>query len=239
MHADVTELRDFYATPLGQVVRRLLMPRLRARWTSVKGETIVGLGFATPYLGSFRRDGARVVALMPAAQGAIVWPREGGVLSVLVEEDRLPLGDTSVDKLLAIHCLEGAERVRPLLREMWRVLAPNGSLILVTPNRRGLWARLDTTPFGQGRPYSSRQLYQLLEGAMFTPVHTAPALFMPPLDRRLLVRSSVAWERVGARLTPGFAGVHIVEARKELVATVGKTARVRAIDGVAAAIRAR
>ena len=84
MHADVTELRDFYATPLGQVVRRLLMPRLRARWTSVKGETIVGLGFATPYLGSFRRDGARVVALMPAAQGAIVWPREGGVLSVLV-----------------------------------------------------------------------------------------------------------------------------------------------------------
>lgn len=237
MHADVTELRDFYATPIGQVVRRLLMPRIRSRWTSVRGETIVGLGFATPYLGSFRRDGARVAALMPAAQGAIVWPREGGVLTALVEEDRLPLGDTSVDKLLAVHCLEGAERVRPLLREMWRVLAPAGSLILIVPNRRGLWARFDTTPFGQGRPYSGRQLTQLLEGAMFTPVDVTPALFMPPFDHRLLVRSSVAWERVGARLTPGFAGVVMVEAKKELVATVGKVARVRVTSEIAAAVR--
>lgn len=239
MHVDVTELRDFYATPLGQVVRRLLMPRIRSRWKSVKGETIVGLGFATPYLGSFRRDGARVAALMPAAQGAIVWPKEGGVLSALADEDRLPLGDTSVDKLLAVHCLEGAERVRPLLREMWRVLAPAGSLILIVPNRRGLWARLDTTPFGQGRPYSRRQLTELLEGALFTPVDFTPALFVPPFDHRLVVRSSVAWERLGARLTPGFAGVVIVEARKEMVAIVGKTARVRAPIEVAAAVRGR
>jgi SAM-dependent methyltransferase len=237
MHLDVAELRDFYATPLGQVVRRLVTPRIRSRWTSVRDQTIVGLGFATPYLGSFRRDAARVSALMPATQGALVWPKEGGVLSALVDEDRLPLGDTSVDKLLAVHCLEGAERVRPLLREMWRVLAPEGSLILIVPNRRGLWARLDTTPFGQGRPYSRRQVTQLLEGAMFTPVDWTSALFMPPIDHRLLVRSSVAWERLGARLTPGFAGLVIVEAKKELVATVGKTARVRLGSEVAAAIR--
>lgn len=239
MHADVTELRDFYATPLGQAVRRLVMPRIRSRWTSVRGETIVGLGFATPYLGSFRRDGARVAALMPAGQGAIVWPKEGGVLTALAEEDQLPLGDACVDKLLAVHCLEGAERVRPLLREMWRVLAPNGSLIMVVPNRRGLWAQLDTTPFGQGRPYSRRQLVQLLEGAMFTPVDVLPALFMPPFDHRLIVRSSVALERLGARLAPAFSGIVVVEARKELVAIVGKSARVRSAVEVASAVRGR
>ena len=228
MHVDVSELRDFYATPLGQVVRRLLMPRIRRRWPVVRGETIVGLGYAAPYLGSLRHDASRVAALMPAAQGALVWPKEGGALTALVEEDRLPLPDTSVDKLLAVHCLEGAERVRPLLREMWRVLAPAGSVLIVVPNRRGLWARMDTTPFGQGRPYSRRQLVSLLEEAMFTPVDWTTALFMPPLDYRIVVRSATAWERLGQGITPGFAGVLIVEARKEMVALVGKRARTAA-----------
>lgn len=227
MHADVAELRDFYATALGQVVRRLLVPRIRARWANVRGETLVGLGYATPYLGGLRLEASRVAALMPSAQGALVWPKQGGVLTALVEEDRLPLGDTSVDKLLAVHCLEGAERVRPLLREMWRVLAPAGSLVIIVPNRRGLWARMDTTPFGQGRPFSRRQLVQLLEEAMLTPVDCSSALFLPPLDHRLVVRSAVAWERLGQRVTPGFAGVLIVEARKEMVALIGKQARVR------------
>lgn len=233
MHVDVTELRDFYATPLGQVVRRLVTPRIRQRWPLVRGESIVGLGYAAPYLGGLRRDAARVAALMPAAQGALVWPREGGVLTALVEEDRLPLADTSVDKMLAVHCLEGAERVRPLLREMWRVLAPAGSLLLVVPNRRGLWARLDTTPFGQGRPFSRGQIVRLLEEAMFTPVDWTSALFLPPFDHRLVVRSAVAWERLGARVTPGFAGVLIVEARKEMVALVGKRERASALPEIA------
>ncbi|MGD9784763.1 MAG: methyltransferase domain-containing protein [Hyphomicrobiaceae bacterium] len=237
MNLDVLELRDFYASSLGQVVRRLLSARIRARWTSVRGQTVVGLGFATPYLGAYRKEATHVVALMPATQGALVWPREGGVLSVLADEDRLPLGDASIDKMLAIHCLEGAERIRPLLREIWRVLAPEGSVILVVPNRRGLWARVDTTPFGHGRPYSRRQLMRLLEESMFHPVDWSPSLFLPPFDRRLVVRSAIAIERVGATVTPGFAGVVVVEAKKELVAAVGKAERVRGVGELAASAR--
>jgi hypothetical protein len=48
-----------------------------------------------------------------------------------------------------------------LLREVWRVLAPNGRLLAVVPNRRGLWARIDTTPFGHGRPFSRGQVTHL------------------------------------------------------------------------------
>jgi len=237
MSLDVSELRDFYQTPLGQVVRRLLAARIRSRWAVARGQSVVGLGFATPYLGSFRTEAAHVAALMPSTQGALVWPRSGGVLTALVEEDQLPLGDASVDKLLAVHALEGAERVRPLLREMWRVLAPEGRLIIVVPNRRGVWARLDSTPFGYGRPYSRTQLTRLLEESMLTPVEWSPALFMPPVDKRLVVKSAVAWERVGARFTPGFGGVLVVEAKKELVAAIGKTARARGVRELAISIR--
>ncbi len=128
-----------------------------------------------------------------------------------------------------------AERVRPLLREMWRVLSPEGRLMLVVPNRRGVWARLDKTPFGHGRPYSRGQLEALLIGAMFTPLDWSGALYMPPVGRRMLLRSGTAWERVGAVVSPAFSGVIIAEARKELVAPIGKPVKARALRGLVAA----
>ncbi len=239
MHQDVIELRDFYQSPLGHVVRRTLQHLIRERWTCVKGDTLVGLGFATPYLSGLRGSAVRIAALMPAGQGALVWPREGGVLTALAEEDKLPLPDASVDKMLAVHCLENAERVRPLLREIWRVLAPQGSLILVVPNRRGIWARIDTTPFGQGQPYSRRQLERLLLDALLTPVDWRSALYVPPFNRELVVRSAGAFEKIGRRFTPGFAGVVMVEAKKDVVATIGKVARAPVIGEVAAVVKRR
>jgi SAM-dependent methyltransferase len=166
---------------------------------------------------------------MPDSQGAIRWPRDGASQSVLVDDDRLPLADESVDRLLAVHCLEVADSTRHLLREMWRVLAPEGRMMLVVPNRRGVWARLDNTPFGHGRPYSRRQLEELLVGAMFTPLDWGGALFFPPLGRQILLRSATAWERLGAGASPGFCGVLIVEASKELMAPIGRPAKARRI----------
>lgn len=237
MHVDVTDLRDFYHTPLGQIVRRLLTHRLRARWRHLDGQTLIGLGFATPYLGAFRGEALRVGAFMPMAQGALVWPPDGPRMTVLVEEEQLPLPDSSVDKLLAIHCLEGAERVGPLLREMWRVLTPQGRLILVVPNRASMWARFDTTPFGYGRPYSRRQLEELLGDAMLTPTDWSHALYVPPFERRILIRSATAFERMGSRFSPGFGGVIIVEAKKEIMAPAGKRVRVRSRVGSLVPVR--
>ena len=125
-------------------------------------------------------------------------------MSALVEEDRLPLADGSVDRLLAVHCLETAERVRPLLREMWRVLAPEGRLMLVVPNRRGVWARLDKTPFGQGRPYSRRQLEALLIEALFTPLRLGRRAIRPA---RRSARPAALGDGVGARRRGAVAGL--------------------------------
>ena len=224
MQPDVTELLDFYERPLGTVVRRILAQHIRARWRHVSGSTLMGLGFASPYLGSFRGEAARLGALMPALQGAVVWPPAGSVHTVVVEEDHLPLPDNSVDHLLVVHCLEASENARVLLREIWRVLAPEGRLIIIVPNRRGVWARLDTTPFGHGRPYSMGQLDRLLGDALLTPLDWGAALYLPPIDRRLSLRWGTGFERLGGRISPGFAGVIIVEARKVLEAPIGKPA---------------
>ena len=42
MQFDAKDLRDFYRTPLGQVVRRQLASRIRNRWKKLSGMTIIG-----------------------------------------------------------------------------------------------------------------------------------------------------------------------------------------------------
>jgi SAM-dependent methyltransferase len=209
------------------MVRRILAHRIRARWRRCHGLTLMGLGFAIPYLGSFRGEVTRLGALMPSTQGAVVWPSSGNVNSVVVDEDELPLPDNCVDRMVVVHCLETTDQAHALLREIWRVLTPEGRLLIIVPNRSGVWARFDVTPFGYGRPYSQTQLERLLTEALLSPVEWGAALHLPPLDNRLVLRSAMTLERMGARLTPAFAGVLLVEARKEVALPLAKPSLAR------------
>ncbi len=218
MWSDVVDLREFYARRVGRNAQRMIRRQLRIMWPNVKGLRILGLGFATPYLSMFRADADRVLAAMPAGQGVLHWPVGERGLTMLADEVDLPLPDLSMDRVLIVHALESAEQVRPLLREAWRVLSDSGRLIIVVPNRRGLWARFEQTPFGYGRPYSKGQLTRLLRDNMFMPMETSRALFVPPFNSSILQGSASAWEKVGARLFPAAGGVNVTEAVKQMYA---------------------
>jgi SAM-dependent methyltransferase len=166
---------------------------------------------------------------MPARLGAVPWPQKGQSSSVLVDETDLPLIDEGADRILLVHMLEWSENPLELLRELWRVLAPNGRLLLIVPNRRGLWARVDTTPFGYGSPFSRSQLTRLLKDAMFSPEEWDYALYMPPFSWRVLLKWPRFWERLGLVLWPTFSGVIMVEATKQVYAAVParETSKVR------------
>jgi SAM-dependent methyltransferase len=213
---DVVDLRNFYGQHLGVVARRFVGRGIRSRWKDTRALRVLGVGYATPYLGLFREETERCLAMMPAPQGVVRWPSSRPALTALVEEDELPLTDAAVDRILLVHALEMSADPMELLREVWRVLAPGGRLLAVVPNRRGLWARMDTTPFGHGRPYSRSQIMQLLRETWFTPTGWGEALYVPPIARGWFLRSAVAWERTGATLSAPFAGVHIVEATKQV-----------------------
>jgi SAM-dependent methyltransferase len=216
MIADVVDLRDFYATRRGRTARASIRGRLRELWPDLAGQRVAGLGYATPYLRTWAGEAERVLALMPAAQGVLRWPPGGRNLAALAEEAALPLPDNAIDRMLVIHALEHAEQLRPMLREIWRTLSGSGRAIFVVPNRRGIWAHVDSTPFGHGQPYSAGQLSRLLRDNLFTPTAMTAALFTLPVESRLLLGSARAWERIGRRAFERFAGVVIVEATKSL-----------------------
>ena len=216
MAIDVIDLRDFYSRRLGIVARRLINRGIHACWPEAHGQRVLGLGYPTPYLGLFRDDAERCLAMMPAAQGVLKWPTGRPVLASLVDELSLPLPDAAMDRILLVHALEMSDDPEALLREVWRVLAPSGRMLAVIPNRRGVWTRTDMTPFGHGRPYSRTQITDLLRQTWFTPSAWGEALFMPPIGRGWFLRSALAWERMGAVLSLPVAGVHIVEATKQV-----------------------
>jgi SAM-dependent methyltransferase len=228
MQLDVVDLRAFYDEHLGRIARRWIGARLRELWPSVAGDRLLGMGYATPYLREIGREAERVLAFMPAAQGVVNWPLDGPNRTALVSEECLPLPDASVDRVLAVHVLEGATSPPEVLHEIWRVLAPGGRLIAVVPNRKGIWARVEATPFGCGRPFGKTQLTVLLRDALFSPLNWSEALAVPPFRGRSFLGSGAGWERVGRAMWPAFSGVIIVEATKQLYHGVPARVRPRA-----------
>ena len=135
MWPDVIDLRDFYASSLGQVTCRLVRRQIRDYWTDTKGLNVLGLGFATPYMLPFCDETSRVSVVMLARMGVLAWSApDGGTRNAvcLSDEGALPFPDLSMDRILVVHGLEYTEQVNGLLREAWRVLTDGGRLLVVT-----------------------------------------------------------------------------------------------------------
>ncbi|MCW8305422.1 class I SAM-dependent methyltransferase [Acidiphilium sp. PA] len=220
MTIDATAMADFYATRHGVMAARQIRARLASLWPDLTGMEVLGVGYPAPYLRVWREQAARCVVITPAQMGVTRWPASRLNLSATAEEDSLPLADVSIDRLLMIHGLEHAETARRMLREAWRVLRPEGRMIVVVPNRASPWAYLERTPFGHGQPYSAAQLGRVLAGSMFRVERRDMALLMPPLGLGKDLSTADLLERIGRRAVPQLGGVVLAEAIKDVAGVI-------------------
>jgi len=225
MTPDAATLVAFYKSPLGRVARQFVRDHVRELAGDVNGKRVLGLGFATPYLRSMLGPAERVLAFMPARQGASAWPREGPFHTVMCDPLEMPLTDSAIDLVVAVHALEHTADAEEQMRELWRICAPGAKLVIVVPKRRGLWAQRDNNPFGIGHPFSRSQLDHLLKGHSFTPEVWRDALFMLPSHARPMLKSARLVERLGRYVAPALAGVMVVRARKEQFPAIARRQR--------------
>jgi len=220
MHLDVLDLKAFYyRSMLGRTAQTAVRNRLLELWPEAKGQTVAGFGFAVPLLRPYLPQARRVIGLMPGPQGVMAWPAGQLNVSTLCQETLWPLQTGSVDKLVVMHGLEVSAYPWDLLQECYRVLGPGGSAVFIVPNRVGLWARSDKTPFGYGHPYSLRQLEALLKSHGLTPERHLSALYSLPSDKRFWLRTAGFIERAGQKLPMILAGgVLMVEVSKQIPA---------------------
>ena len=202
---------SFYASLLGRLAGAIAMA-LSAVWAKLPNERLVGMGYALPWLDRFGTDAERVFAFMPGTQGAVNWPVGGPSATALVFDEELPLPDSTIDRFLLVHLLEHSENPRETLKEIWRVLAPGGRLVIVVPNRRGVWARFEHTPFGTGRPFSRGQLTESARNQHAE--RSERGAVLPAVETALDDAFHQLLERSGRRLWPIFSGVVIVEAQR-------------------------
>lgn len=223
MRQDAVTLERFYASPLGQAAARILTDKLTDLWgEDTGGLSLLGLGYALPVMTAFTGPAARMIAAVPSDHGPVRWDYSGrGNSLVAVTDPRLPFPDGLFDRVIVLHGLEETGDPRAYLREIWRVTAPEGRIVLAAANRAGLWSRATHTPFGQGRPWSRNQLSNLLSAGLFQVTASTSALYMPPTSLGLVTAAAEGWEAIGRLITPGLGGVILIEAVKRLYAQPG------------------
>jgi len=232
---DIVNLRQFYATAFGQDICRFIGTAIHALWPGAKGDVVLGIGYCTPYLEHYVAEAAPVCVCMPAEQGAAYWPMQKDNLVFLGHESELPFRENSINRILLVHSFENVEQLSWMMEEMWRVLTPGGRVLAVVPNRAGFWCRSSRTPFGYGRPFSLAQLKDVMSNHQFTHTNSSSALFMPPVRIRFLWRVAQRLERIGRMICPFIGGVLLVEAEKQIYASIKQPAVARA--GYATAVR--
>lgn len=215
---EISELQRFYRTPLGQLACRHLRRRIRAFWGEVGHEDILSIGYAFPYLRPWVTHCRSVTAATLALHGAVGWPAPYYSRSLVVSEAELPWRNESMDRVLVLHALEYSGYAGDLLQEIFRILTPEGKLLIVAPNRTGLWAQADHTPFGHGQPFTQLQIERGLVQNGFTIAASGQALYFPPSRRHGWLKLSGSIEKTGIFCGFPCGGVHLIEAAKHVPA---------------------
>jgi SAM-dependent methyltransferase len=126
-----------------------------------------------------------MLAFRPNTVGADINPhtvahcRERGLPAVAMEPHRLPFDDQEFDSAVLDNVLEHIGDPRPLLREVARVLKPEGIVLVGVPGERGFASDNDHKVF-----YDERALIGALHGSGFL----TSRLFHVPWRSRALSR---------------------------------------------------
>ncbi len=132
----LTELESWYARDNGQYL-------LACTRKSV--EETLDTAFGYHLLQTGRTRGHALFAASPINHRIYAAERAGEQVSLLALADELPLESDSIDMVIAHHTLDFADNPHQVLREIQRVLTPQGQLLIVGFNPhslRGLGARL-------------------------------------------------------------------------------------------------
>lgn len=218
MRQSTATLEAFYNSRLGAAVGHRVRERVSDLWGACDRQSVLGIGYSLPVLQLWQSEQQTCLAAIPEDMHQRATPSQAARRVVITPDHRLPFNDSEFDKIILMHALEEAEHPRHLMREAWRVLAPEGRMIVIVTNRRGVWSLNDGCAFGHGQPWTRGQLSQFLSDGLFQVTASSTAVFMPPVDWYLVTSASRLLERTGERLLPSFGGLILIEAVKRIYA---------------------
>lgn len=147
-------------------------------------------------------------------------PGEGN--QVVAQPEQLPVISDYIDAVILPHTLDFSADPRQVLREVERVLIPEGKVVITGFNPWSLWGLWRAMPGAsrrlpwRGHFLSFSQVEDWLSLLGFDVEEARTLLFRPPWKRPFLMRQALVMERLGSRLWPWLAGVYIIVASKRV-----------------------
>ena len=219
MSWDITDIDSYYRTSEGVLVADILAAELSHQCRSglIRALTDTAEQLAVGYPFPLYSPGQPLPPVfMLAETGVLAWTKDESVITACIDSDSFPCATDIFEQVFVSHALEYVADKVGFLSEIWRCLKGEGELVMIVPHRRSLWARADKTPFGQGTPFSRRQLKLILEQVGFGQIQIKHSLYMPPFGTKLPVVMRRRFHMIGRIGWAMFGGVLIVVAKKRL-----------------------
>ena len=218
MFYNVDKLIKFYDSFLGKAAVQLIEARLKNTFQDTMNLKILGIGYPVPWIENFSVIARDLFLGTPSEFNDFKWSRNMLNQSFVFDHISLPIPDFYFDKVFICHLIEISSEVEKLISEIWRILDGQGKLILILPNRLGLWSRNENNPFGQGTPFSSFQIVSLLSQNGFKNIKINFSLYFPPVENKIVLNNADKFEFIMSKIFPSMGGIMIVEATKSIYA---------------------
>lgn len=211
------ELNDWYQTPLGQQLMQAEKAHLDLVLPTLFGYHLIQLG---SFYDETMLEASRVSHCCVMDTVTSIPAQTNASFSGLPHA--LPLANDSVDVVVLPHTLEFTEHPHAVLREVERVLVPEGHIVMLLFNpwslwmlRRLLWGWRKQIPWC-GRFIGSPRSRDWLELLGFDVTYCERYFFRPPLQQHRLMNRLKWLEAVGQRLWPLLGGSYILVAKKRV-----------------------
>ncbi len=149
-------------------------------------------------------------------------PCNGPGNRLLALPEQLPVAGDYIDAAILLHTLDFARDPRQVLREVERILIPEGKVVISGFNPWSLWGLWRAMPGAsrrlpwRGHFLSYSQVEDWLSLLGFDVEQAQTLLFRPPWKRAFLMQWALLLERLGERFWPWLAGVYIIVASKRV-----------------------
>jgi SAM-dependent methyltransferase len=209
------QLCAWFDSPLGRSLQAHEANRLRSVFPHLYGTVAAQLG----RIGQLDLMDSCIAPTRILADGL----GEPGACVVRAHPEELPFDSKSMDVLLLPHTLDFCEDPHQVLREVSRVLRPEGHVVIVGFNPISLWgfrrliARRPRAAPWCGKFFRLARIKDWLALLDFETTHGSLFYYRPPLQKESFMERLHFLDKMGDRWWPMTAAVYLVVAKKRVL----------------------
>ncbi len=220
MYLHASDFKNFYKTNLGKIVKNEINFFLK-KYASVYSDQIFStFGY---FQNDLSRNGIKFLNFFDNRHGVIkniIEEKESK--NILVNQEYLPIEDSALNHILAIHYLEYSNNIRLSLNELWRVLAPEGTAYFLLPNKFSFWSIKNISPFSNGLSFSKLTIENFLNLNNFDIQFIERLIYFPPTNSNFLQKKNLLFNKFGPTLWKNFNGLYMIVAKKRVYSRLSK-----------------